>query len=805
MTATATPEAPPIIGERPAPQCRLGAILPIGFLVLLCLVEYATLLLPGPWDRQYVAAGDFSQQFYAFQSYAAQRLGQGQLPLWDPYILGGQAHLADPQTALFYPVGLLINLLAGHNGLPYQALEWRAALDSLLGAWFSYLFIAHLSRSRAGGLVGAIAFSLGGYLTSYPLPQLPVLEASIWLPLALYLLERGLTSRRPGRATAWFALAGVAGALLLLAGHDQTAMLAAYAITAYALVRWIALRRSLFLTAGQLVLSALIAAGLGAPQWLPALAYLPVTNRVSLSYAAASGGYAWRDFGQLLLPGGYFLRSDYVGVLPLLLAGIALRRPANWGWPALWLAAALLALGRNGPLYPLLYGHVPGFASFEDQERASYLVAFAEATLAGLGAAIVLAWLRPGSAPAREQAGYRDEADSKPSGSGVLGRERMGTSMPGPLEGDFVNVARSFTGGRVGLVQMFGTGAFIAALSLALTLVGAALLREYAPPASDPAMAAPFDVNVLAAALLAAAALLIVGGVRFRLVRPRLAAALFCLLPAINLLGANGSLGRTATNPVPSLPVHAAALLHAQPGIWRVDTLRDGELPRNVGALLDLSFPRGNDPLVIRRSATLAGQANRYKVWQLFNVQFVLSRQDPGSGFSRIARLDGFNVFRMLYPLPRAWAVRDIEVVKSPAQALAATMALAQPGTMAVLEQPSPLPLAGPTPRSPQVNWLVSSPEDLRLTVSLADASLLVISQPFAPGWRATLDGRPAALLPADYAFVALAVPAGTHGVALRYVPAGLVPGALAAALASVLLAAALLIPSLVGRRDRHA
>src|SRR6185437_12959856 len=194
VTALAEPATLPSTVGHAGSRANRQAAVALSFLLVLCLGAFATVLLPGPWTREYVAAGDFSQQFYAFQSYTARRLALGQLPLWDPYIFGGQAHLADPQTALFYPVGLLINLLAGHQGLPYIAMEWRAAIDVLLGALFTYLVVGRIAGSRVGGVVGAIVFCFGRYLTSCPLPQLPVLEASIWLPLILYGLERGLTA-----------------------------------------------------------------------------------------------------------------------------------------------------------------------------------------------------------------------------------------------------------------------------------------------------------------------------------------------------------------------------------------------------------------------------------------------------------------------------------------------------------------------------------------------------------------------------------------------------------------------------------
>ena len=57
-------------------------------------------------------------------------------------------------------------------------------------------------------------------------------------------------------------------------------------------------------------------------------------------------------------------------------------------------------------------------------------------------------------------------------------------------------------------------------------------------------------------------------------------------------------------------------------------------------------------------------------------------------------------------------------------------------------------------------------------------ASLVVISQSHYPAWRAYVDGRPARIWRANYAFQALEVPAGRHQIQLVYEDKKLLAGA---------------------------
>jgi hypothetical protein len=89
------------------------------------------------------------------------------------------------------------------------------------------------------------------------------------------------------------------------------------------------------------------------------------------------------------------------------------------------------------------------------------------------------------------------------------------------------------------------------------------------------------------------------------------------------------------------------------------------------------------------------------------------------------------------------------------------------------------------------------TPERVDLEVEAAAPSLVVLAQTWYHPWRAYVDGAPARLLRANYAFQAVEVPAGARHVRLAYEDQALRTGAIVTALALLACAAG----GLAGRR----
>lgn len=331
--------------------------------------------------RRVFVEGDFTFQHYPMRSFVARELRRGQLPLWDPYTFAGEPAIAESLMATFYPLGLW---QAAFPRLPFVALELEAVAHLALAGCFTFLFARRATGRAGAGLIAGLAFSLGGCLTSYPMLQLIILEGAVWLPAALWLLERAL----PRRSLLGVAAAGVALGMSILAGHTQTALYVAYVAFSYLLFRAWQLRLGWRRTLAAAAIMGAVALGVGAVQWLPTLEMVPLSPRPGLGYDILSGGFQLRELWGLLRPNQPQWSPLYVGLLPLglALAGAALRRRATtWYWAGMAVAALLLSLGRNGPLYPLASRVLPGLALFRGQERAALVVSLALAVLAGYG------------------------------------------------------------------------------------------------------------------------------------------------------------------------------------------------------------------------------------------------------------------------------------------------------------------------------------------------------------------------------------------------------------------------------------
>jgi len=734
--------------QRPR-RAWLTELLIIAALLLLPLLFWWQLWAPDGADRAVIPQGDLTDQYFPLQSFAAGQLAAGRLPGWDPYINAGQPGLADVQTGFYYPPNLVANLALALLGRPFalDVLAAQVVLHFSLASLFTYLLVRQQARhvgarrgaARLAGAVAALSFAYAGYLTSFPVQQLTILETAVWLPLVLYFLDRAAWSTRP---LPQLLLAGGALACALLAGHPQTAMYVVYVAVAYGVLAWRLGRpaeegpeapgpapRAVGLALYAL-LPVTLGVALAAVQLVPALGFIARSTRAGLSYQEVSWGFPLSEATHLLYPGYFGGSPQYVGILPLILALAALLVPRLRAKVVFWLALAglafLLAFGGNTALYPLAYLLVPGFGAVRNQERIIYLFSLAVSVLAGIGA---LALVQP--LPLAERRVLR----------------RMGRA----LAWAWVAMAGIAVLFYMGTLQAEGQGVEVNLFE--------GVLRHH----------------VLLLLILGGAVLLFwlrsTGSAR----RGWLAALALGLI-WLNLFTVNARYNQvepTAGGPFPETGL--VSFLKAEPGAFRISSA--GLLPggASAGIVYGIEDITGNTPLRLAAFEEFEEGLGAWRRWQLLNVRYVLSERDlEGPGLERVYQEDEVKVYRVGDPLPRAWVVHQV-VRASGEDALAVLDDEAfDPRQAAVVpDLGAELHLAGGQQVGSEARVVEARPGHLVLEVAPGGDGLLVVSQPFYPGWQARVDGQPVPIVRADYLLQGVPVDGESRHVELTYrVPA---------------------------------
>lgn len=329
------------------------------------------------------------------------------LPLWDPYIHGGQPFLGHTNVAL-YPSSLLSFVLP-----PIVAFNVEIVGHFLLCGLAAYLLARVVGLSRVPSFITGAVFAFCGFTLSLgnffvyvlAMPHLPLLLL-FW---HLFLLER---KRR------WFLLAVAAGALQLLTGAAEFVIISIVLAVAWGLAFPYPGSRPRWKTLVPAPLLMLSIAGVAAIQILPTLEMVRRSARGHAPGFASSTTWslAPRRLPELIVP-GFFGRTDtldardywgaevedesfpyilsiFFGVLATGLAASGAIGKGDRGLPtrirrllaSIAALSLLLALGRNLHLFKLIYFAVPVVRLFRYPIKFLAGGAFAIAVLAGAGA-----------------------------------------------------------------------------------------------------------------------------------------------------------------------------------------------------------------------------------------------------------------------------------------------------------------------------------------------------------------------------------------------------------------------------------
>src|SRR5262249_1452550 len=131
----------------------------------------------------FIERPDIGHQVLPWLQVEVAALHNGELPLWDPNLFGGQPLAGQLQPAVFSPLTWLLLAApldaSGHLSLTWVHL-WFVLLH-VLGGFFAYLLLRSVGASRAASVAGAVFFATTGFLGHVAWPQIAM--SALWLPL----------------------------------------------------------------------------------------------------------------------------------------------------------------------------------------------------------------------------------------------------------------------------------------------------------------------------------------------------------------------------------------------------------------------------------------------------------------------------------------------------------------------------------------------------------------------------------------------------------------------------------------------
>lgn len=692
---------------------------------------------------------------------AGQSIRQGELPLWNP-----DSHFGEPFSVtgapVLYPLFWPLMLNEG-----WRLLAVVMALHTALACLFMYRFLRLLPVSRYVAFLGAGAYGLGWFLTAQ-MDRLPAAAAAALAPLALELTWRITISWRRERLGP---LLGLAIALLFLTGGTAIASLATALCVLVFAARMPAVERTdRIRSARTAAFAAVVALLMAAPLWLD---YLQTSTSCSVAAAPAGGhlkvggllGFASPiAFGNLhgtapaslhdVNPGADALElALYPGALTLFLMLLGLFRPKRTWFGLFWIlvAGSGLLLTMDGPVRALVqswlgwHPGLPGAALFlthlgaivlgsvalENFFEAPQARSFAAPLTVALSLLAALLWLA---------AGYLWPSAGESAVAYLTGAE-----TPAAITAAAVHLRAALfpTVVALSLVSVtFVLWRWVGVLKfkplLAIVALGEVLLLSTLEPvrtADDPPVTAwadrvpqtPGRLATIAGTALPPGGTAMAAGVATLntdsdAILDRTARYLRLVDTGIVRHGA-----RVGVRPLPS----AGTLLHPLVEMARVTTGVRGGSFRVAG--FERFVTPAAPPGASARTLTVATRETPPLARVMFYTKSAASPFEAAGNLMR-----------------SAWSLHETVLIEGDDPAFSCKM-LGGEATVEVRETRS---------------------NSLRLHVAMGkERGYLLVTDAWAPGWHATVDGVDTPVLPADLAFRAVALPEGDHDVVLTYSP----------------------------------
>ncbi len=655
--------------------------------------------------------GDLAEEYWPDLVVLCRGLAHHHIPRWLPFEHGGTPFYADPQAGVYYPLNHALCAVAGASPSIHWA-DARVVLHFFVAGSCMTLFLSRERVTLPAATFGGALFEMSPYLRHNW--ELNLTWSFAWFPLVLLAASAMCRAPTPLRG----ALLALAAALLVSVGSPPStffALLGASLFVGYGVVASVRAGTPARAHAVALGAAAATAACVLPVMLLPTWELTKYSVQTAHDFATTSaGGMPLKDALGVLVPS--LTDHHYVGAVTVALAPLAFVRARPFALRGFFLGLALFGLlmiaGTHTPFYRAAYAVVPGVSLFRNPTRYSSLYGAAMAVLAAAGLDALLA-------------------------------------------GELSNPARR----RWAAASMFA----------ALVAIG---------------WGASHDDGLLRAGAVLAAGVVVSLAVT-RLSWPGKTWALgvaLGLLACADLFPWLVEARHTRPGPVAENRATEESLRALAPNLARERTYDEFGVGMRSGSRYEQRDLRGyQDPLSIGRYEKMLGRLEtKPALLGTFGVRWVLYGPhyaygdwhhfipDPARGSWAVLRAP--HVWELPGALPDAFWMDGATVVRDEDEALDRLAASAPAPAIVIEHADVSREVHAPSGAFVAADSTVSD-ESVSVAVDAPRAGWVLVDETYYPGWVATVDGAPAAIVRANAFVRAVAVGPGKHRIAMQFRP----------------------------------
>ena len=679
------------------------------------------------------------EQFIPWFHFDRQMLKKGKLPLWDPYQGCGVPHIANMQSALFYPLNIFVYLLNWKWGL-FFLYFFKLYFVGL----FLYLYLMEIDTSPHV----SIGIAVAGMFIGYVLASLYniIMNVAFFFPLGLWAIELMLKNKTHFKG---FFIFCIGFTFALLGGHPELVFYSTFTLTIYILARLfqaynVKLYKEYLPLLGKFFIICVIGILISAIQVIPFLQYL------QLSTAIISRNIA--GISLLNLPIYFF----FLSILPSFTMN-ALTLPSTT-------SISIVLIGITGLI-----------ALRKDKTVQAFMAIAVMALFTGFYIPYLYSFI------------------TKLPGFSIGQNIYMGIFIPWALLIISAKTLDNLTAEQICLSRKIG----IVLICGLFMILGFVLFYFYKTIGSrisiNSLMLYLFQRGVHNFIFSVIVSIAIIILTLFILRIPNRRSLITVMVTFVSIQSAISMFFfKPAIMPEYFYPENKIfSLLLKQNPPFRVTALSDNNQSAAYDADMNTFYGiediRNYDALLVNWYTNIFSYIKIDDALNLTNVKYLIQKNkfDVSSLtniLQPIATYNGYTLYKNLSAFDRAFMVYHFSIADSQQQALDLLHAYSkQLNKVAVVFQKDVqgIPFTSNTQGTYSIDFIKYTPGYIKLSCTTSQPGLFFISDTYFPGWHASVDGKKTKIIRTDYAFQGLWLTQGSHTIVLKYAPSSFKYGAL--------------------------